>query len=709
MTVTSPASGFRARLHRLARGAAVFVTAAALLMVGGVSAATAATEEPEVAEETTELFVSAGLRGVVPIGAPVAATVTLRNSADEELSPARVALEVNRTALTDAESLTAWLSEGSFEGGFTSLLSTETLPVPAASEMTTNVSITPEQLGALPAGVYPLRALLTGATTSDQQHDQDAATVLVVTDAAAPQVGVLVPITATPASGALLAADELTELTGPEGALSAQLDAVAGTLAILAVDPAIPAAIRSLGVSAPQTAIDWLERLEALPNDRFLLQFGDADATTQAHAGEPALLEPLGLSAVLDEANFLAVAPTIAPEPTPTPAVAEEPQIPTPDDLTAVERAAEGFLWPRADTTVDDLTLFDQFLQAPTTTILPTSSASGAAGASATAGGHSLLLYDAAASAAFSEAAGEPDDLRRDALLTGASAQLFFASAHAPDAPLLVGLDRDETRTAAALRAAIDTASRAPVDLDVLTAAPAASVSLTAEPDESRAPALRTLLEEERQLSSFATILDEPQLLLSPERTRILRVIAVGVPTEQFSSEFADHRRATERTLNAVGVQRPSNIQLFAANAELPVWVRNELPWAVNLNLSADPSDPRLDVQEVTPLVAQPQSNTRVKVPVSARVGSGQLDVELSLTSPIGVSIGSPEVARVAVRAEWENIGLIIFGGLAGLLILFGVVRTVRRKRREHAEADAAKDADAEGSVSSENPEGTHE
>ena len=56
---------------------------------------------------------------------------------------------------------------------------------------------------------------------------------------------------------------------------------------------------------------------------------------------------------------------------------------------------------------------------------------------------------------------------------------------------------------------------------------------------------------------------------------------------------------------------------------------------------------------------------------------------------------------RVAVRAEWETIGLIIFGSLAVLLIVGGVVRTVHRRRREAAEEEAAAETVEQGATTS--------
>ncbi|HAN26073.1 MAG TPA: hypothetical protein DCP95_16120, partial [Microbacterium ginsengisoli] len=68
------------------------------------------------------------------------------------------------------------------------------------------------------------------------------------------------------------------------GLLDAELTAVAGTAAVLAVDPAVVASIRVLGSSAPASARAWLQRLMTLPNERFALQYGDADVATQLEA-----------------------------------------------------------------------------------------------------------------------------------------------------------------------------------------------------------------------------------------------------------------------------------------------------------------------------------------------------------------------------------------------------------------------------------------
>lgn len=686
MTVTIPENGWRARV---ACGAVAFAMAlgAGTLAAGSAYGAQKTDEAPPV------LLLSAGSNGVVGPGLAATASVTVQNDADTELSPGHVTVEIGRTALTEAAAVTAWLESGEATGDFEQVGADGTDSVDASSEVTSSIPIPPESLAGLAPGVYPLRASLKGTGSSDDAVS--ASSVLVIAADQRPQVTVFVPITATPADGVLLSSDELTELTAADGDLTAQLDGVSGTSAVLAIDPAIIAAIRVLGSAAPTTAADWLERLEDLPNERFALQFGDADATTQAQADLPSLLTPTTLAPFLDAADFASPpAGTASPTPagTPSPAPTDDgPVLPDDEILTAVHGAAEGILWPRAEVTADDLADFRAYLGGEATTILPSTSVGGVSSGHAVVGEDDVLVTDAAASEALSDAAGESDADVRAQSLAAANAYLFLA-AQGSSAPLAVGLDRDENRTSAALREAVATADSPGVDLSALRAAPGSTATLTAEASDDRGASLRLLLEDERVLGEFSTILDDPQVLLSPERIRIMRVIGAGLGATRFDEAMSDHRQSTRDTLGAVDIPQSSTIQLLSANADLPFAVRNDLPWPVNVVLTVSPSDPRLEVQRVTQATIQAGTTSRVKVPVSARVGSGELDLRLSLASPTGVPLGQQQTVRVAVRAEWEGIGLAIFGSLIVILIALGVVRTVRRRRKG---ADAGEDADA--------------
>lgn len=707
MTASTPDRRLRARLRRLTSAAAAFALAAGLGAVA--SPAMAADGDDETTDAgIVELSVAIGSHGRITPGASATASLSLQNDTDARLSTGTVTVEINRTPLSDGTAVSTWLDETSAPGEFETLGSKATDAVEAGGSDRVSVDIPPESLAELAPGVYPIRAGLSGASTGTVGSDDfvsrnvSADSVLVVT-ADAVQVGVIVPITATPADGVLLTADELAELTAADGALTAALDGVSGTAAVIAIDPAIVAAIRVLGTSAPANATDWLERFDDLPNERFALQFGDADATVQAQAQLPELLQPTTLAPFVNPLSFPSTPATATPTPgtstpSPTPSSTDAPVLPDDETLTAIDDAIEGIVWPLAGARSEDLATFTSYFGGEVTTIVSSSATDAVDTAHATTDGHDLLVVDEAISAAISGAAGESASGARQRWLAAASAQLYFAGQAAPQGPLLVGLDRDETRDAAALREAIAAVDSPGFDLSSVRSAPAAGVALTGAVDDLRVSALQNMLVDEGTLATFATILDDPQVLLGRERIRVLREIAVGAPETKFSTNVAVHRAATNDTLHAVSIPPSSTIQLLSANADLPFSVRNDLPWPVNLRLTVAPTDPRLEVQGSNEVVVQANSSARVKVPVSARVGSGELDLRLNLYSPTGALIDGPQTVRVAVRAEWETIGLVIFGGLAVLLIVGGVIRTVIRRRRESSveggEADAAADAD---------------
>lgn len=702
MSVKPPETGFRARLQRLARRTAVF---AIVLSIAGSAVPTAAsaaeTPPADDAEKIVELHVSAGLRGTIAAGSSTSAILTVQNGTDSLLSDGRVQVELSRTPLADEAAVSSWLDDEKAPGTFTTLGSDSTETIDAGESASSTIYVPAETLGTLSPGVYPLRAELTGATTGGPSADETVArdttatSVLIVTAAQAPQVGVLVPITATPADGVLLTAEELTALTSPEGALTAQLDGVAGTTAVLAIDPSIPAAIRVLGSAAPEQVTEWLERLDDLPNTRFALQFGDADATVQAQAQLPELLRPTTLAPFLEPTNFpltrVPTEPTEDPNGTvdPTPAATEAPALPDDEDLTEIEGALPRILWPRADVTAENLAAFAGYLGEGTTTIVSSTAVGGRSAAHATTTDQDLLVTDAAASAALSDAAAESDPFARQRLLNEAAAHLYLASSRTPGAPLLIGLDRDENRTSDALREVISAADSIGFELSAVRATKPVAAKLSVDAEAPAAAPLSGLLSDEQTLGAFASILTEPQDLLSRERIQILRILAVGTTPEDRAKNILAHQAQTRETLGAVSIPPSSTIQLISANTDLPIRVRNDLPWPVNVKLSVRPTDPRLDVKPLVETVVQANTTIIVKVPVSARVGSGEVDLRLGLHSPTGVLIQDDQTLRVAVRADWEAIGLTILGTLIVLLIGLGVVRTVLRRRREAAEAAA--------------------
>ncbi|WP_243075929.1 DUF6049 family protein [Microbacterium sp. SS28] len=644
--------------------------------------------------------------GVLHAGAPLTVSVTMTNGRVTPTTAGSVTLGFGPTALADRDELAEWLA-GDGEADTVDVASVAFPEVEPDSDLTRGVMV--EEAGpvlaSLAPGVYPVVATL---TTADESFTSTSA--VVVPDEAAPAggVGVVVPVTADATGEALLTADELVELMGPEGSLTNILDAVEGTDAILAIDPAIPAAIRVLGTAVPETVALWLLRLEELANTRFALQFGDADVSAQVQAG---IVPPLGPTSLQSFMTPDAFVPVPAPTPTPSASPTADPTLPVYPDLATllgVGTARAATFWPATGTAGADVVSALGGItvdEVQGLTLIPsTTTAAGADGSTVTARGDAdgspVLVYDGVVSQEL-QAASEMDAAPlRGAHLAAATSYLAFALDDARGAPLLVTVDRGEDRSRVALRTSITTAlatpSAVPESLDTLVAAPGQQVEvLDIAADEVRAGAASALLADEDSLGQFATILDDPGLITQPERAEILQLLGNAWRPEPalWAAALAEHRADSAATLDSVGILRASPIQLITSGAVIPVWVRNDLPYPANVTLFATPDDLRLRVQQTTTVVAQPQSNTRVEVPVQAQLGSGDVMIALELRSPTGVPIGAPQTREVHVRAEWEGIGLIVIGIFGVGFLLLGVIRMVLRRRRRGAD-DAGADGD---------------
>lgn len=694
MPATPASTTLPARLRRAARLGAVALAAVAVALGPVVSApvpatAAAATPTPSPTPQYAGLSITLvpDARGAYTPGAPLAATVSIRNDQAAALPAGRVRLELGRTPLADRGAVTEWLRSGTAGSDLAGVGETASVELASGANGSAGVVVTGPDIGPLAPGVYPLRATLVAAAAGAAPQSAIARSVIVISRGATPAVTVVVPITATPA-GDLLTADELRVLTGADGALTAQLSGVVGTSAVLAIDPLVTASIRALGSAAPASATTWLNRLEALGNERFPLQPGDADTTAQANAGLAAPLDLTTLAPLLP--------PSASATPTPSPD-ASPATVADPGDLSSlggIGPARSDILWPRGDVSAASVKSLGAFGPGGATTapILPsTSFTTGVEGGSVPAhgvvGSTGVLVTDAAVSAALSEAAVEADPARRDADLATAAGMLWFAD---PGSTVLAGLDRADARPSDALNAAVTalTPGRTPGLAEIL-ASGATALTVASTPDATRSDAVTALGQDEERLTSFATVLVDPAQLTVRERLSELRLLGVGVHEDpaDFAAALAGHREKTRKTLDAVGIQ-PANQVLISANVDMPVWVRNDLPYPIAARLEAVPGDGRIEVQRLTDIEIPASSTTRVKIPAKALVSSGETSVTLSLASRPGVPIGHFETVRLTLRAEWETFGLIGLGVIAALFIGLGVIRTVLRRRASKAAPD---------------------
>lgn len=767
MTSHSFASARRHRMRRLAAVPAVLASALTLLLAAAIAlappaaavdAAGAGTTPRTAATETSPVTfaVAPGSAGVVAADQPLLVSAAAQNPTDGTAAGGAVRVAISARPLPTRADVASWLSDAPSDAARTErpVGTGELGAVAPQGTATTTITVDAAAITGLAPGVYPLRAEYDAA-----QGTLSATSVIVVPGEPGPgALGVVVPITAPPISSGLLSAAELTTLTDTGGTLRQLLDAVSGSSAILAIDPAVVAAIRVLGTTAPAPATQWLADLMSLPNPRFALQFGDADVAVQIAGGLTTPLTVPSLDPSLATTGFPRATPAptgtdgpgastptpdasgaptgsatgdatqtgtrtgtdgdeTTPTPTPIPTPDGAPTLPTREQLTDIGPTTGTVYWPApGETGGETVTALAATGEAPITLVDSSAFAtdSAASPAWASVDGAPVLVADAATSRALTSAATSANagtTVGRAASLAAASAYARLAVAAAPDAPLLVALDRsvatapDGVRTAVA--AATRLAGRAAGDLATLTSgAPTPTTLRAAAVTPERLGDLAGLVGDESTLTGFASILADPAVLTAPERASVLQLLSVGWLDEhdRAADAIAAHRAQTRDTLAAVAIVPPTDITLAAGAAPLTFSVRNDLRWPVTVQLVATVGDPRMIVQNLTEVDAGASQITRVQVPVEARVGSGESSLRLQLRSATGIPVGDPVAVHVAVRAEWESVGLVVLSVLIAGMIAIGAVRTVRKYRRaregrrprvpDAAHAPSAADAD---------------
>jgi hypothetical protein len=667
-------------------------------------------------------------------GEAMTLTVTIDNSTASDLAAGTLAISSGTEAMNSRKALTDWLSGA---GKVTSDRALTSVPIPVLEPGTrhtiTPITVSAEVLG-LPAeaGAYPLDATYTSADTVVG----DSETIVHTPDAATDRplgVAVAAPITAPPGTTGLLGGEALALYTSPTGVLTRQLDGLIDRPVALGIDPMIIASIRALGSAAPASAVNWLDRLSRATNETFPLQFADADASVQAQAGIPGLLNPTSLLYSMNPENFIEPAapdavptdpddpdnpadptpgagPTATPSPTPEPSEPSEPTLPTLAELTEWSYTTTGIVWPD-DGTVQaaDLPVFSA--SGATTTVVSSANVTiedgYTAGAAGTAGDASVLVSDAAASDALREAANAiTTEEQLDALATLASQLMVINSeADAPQRTVLLTLDRGWPPSGSRLSDAITGLMAMPaVTASVLSAAvaqEATAVAITAAPQASERVALvKRLHTREASLAAFSTMLDEPALLTGRERAEILSLLAVTWRSDAdgWTNAVSAHDTATTTTLQSVSITATSPILMVSNQSSLPFSVRNEYDLPVTVVLQASSSSLKLSVDSSVTQTIAANARESVRVPVEARLGNGDVTVRLQLYSPQSALIGESSLVPVTVRADWEGIGAAVLVALVSVLFIGGLIRTVHKRRGERrtpTDTDATIDADA--------------
>ena len=141
-------------------------------------------------------------------------------------------------------------------------------------------------------------------------------------------------------------------------------------------------------------------------------------------------------------------------------------------------------------------------------------------------------------------------------------------------------------------------------------------------------------------------------------------------------------RETANTVLASVSVTSGSRLLLVSSSGSVPITVSNSLDVPVTVRLTVTSLSPILRTKEQPTVTIEAHSDTTVKVPVTA-ISSGDVDVSVALRTESGATLAVAETLRVRVRAAWGNLTTGVF--TVGLLVLLiaGLVRTIRRGRKD--------------------------
>lgn len=555
------------------------------------------------------------------------------------------------------------------------------------------------------AGVVALAALLAPLLIAGPATAAPRATGAPVT------VSVVVPITAPETDGVLLDAETLVVATSPSGTLTRDLDAVLATSATIALDPRIPVSIRALGTAAPESATEWLTRLEAAPNDVFLLAYADADLSALARTDALDVAANLDVAFALDAGDF---GPPQTPTPTPTetatpaateaPADGTPPPLPTSEELLAWPAAIGRIAWPAegsvatGDVAAYDTAGYDALL-------LSSANVSETASALADLGGMPAIVADTAASGLMRQASAALDDATRTQAIDRLGVAIDGLAAAHPGRSIVLTLDRASTSSLVGLvdtyRALVAREGTRIAGLSAVLEGTSDSARVVdgAEAEHvTRTPSLLAALTAEHD---FATILADPTLLTSPRRLQLLALLSVSaVESAAWSSEADAFLDRSREILDSVTIVDTGDILVASSSTSIPIHVANALDYPVTVRIDVRPLRPRIRIDSPVELTIEPGSSKAVRLPAQA-ITNGEVVVVVSLSSPeTGESIGQSRGFNVDLQAQWETVGIVV-GAVLVLVFLAGIARNVVLRRRRAA-AERAADA---GAASTGDPE----
>lgn len=657
-------------------------------------------------------------------------TGTVTNATEETLSTSSLVIDVQRSTEISPHSLNTWLADERDSAVTTAAAETFDRDIAPGETQTFSVTVPAANLPLSDDAAWGPRGVQVTLADGAAALAQDR--TIVLWDAGATvepaQMTVVVPVTASPAE--LLAlwsqttsvtrapsdatptestdADATAESTDADATVEALSERVLGLLGlagsgvVLAVDPAL---MEALGVPDPTTTSDQEPTATATPTpattsdqttgtdadltqalsqavasgDVVALPWADADVSALTHLKETDLLDSAltrtaesgtaAAGAALDLAWLAGPVDTstldVLPESVTT-VVASPGDLPLSEALTYT---------PSGHTIVGDRTV-----------LLPDEVLSGALGGQLVVGDDTTTLSDLDAvqllRAQTAILARQAPSVSRDVVVTLPRSQ---AAQTSPEVlrTRITAVTQNSWTQPQDLAGLSASAAEYHETADVERDEPPETVGEDERKDEVTAADLASARETSTYLDSVASILSNPQAALGTTSDIVVHTASATWRTDPSGRSYlvAAAHQLGQSVSDGLAAAPSSTVNLISATADLPVRIVSSLNQDATVRVRLVPSSTRLQAPQEVEVTVPARGQVTASMPVEA-VGSGDVDVAIELLAEDGTVVGVPVSVHMRVRADWESIGTRVAGVVLSVLLVTGIVRTVRRGRR---------------------------
>lgn len=438
--------------------------------------------------------------------------------------------------------------------------------------------------------------------------------------------------------------------------------------ATLAIDPRIITAVRTLGNRAPESATELLSRFERTSNPLFLLQFADADPAAQSALGFDELIQPTGFDYLNgDEVN--------------TTALSETQQAQQVAELTSLPNA-QRVAWP-ANGEMNSQTQSWLQAQGITSFILESNNVTASTPA-VQIGDARALVSDSTLSRLAAEALSSTAIVKRHAAQSEIAALTALLASQQQS--VVLALDRGavaNSNTPESILRTFDSFAWVQAAPETEQAVSAAAL-LEGSVSPQRIETLQMVTERSTQIDELAPLLVHPEYLPQYQRVRFMHALSATLDSTAINgaAAFADIAETDEKLLRGVRPVSTESVQLVGSSSEVPVTVRNWLPFETNASVQVTPVSAVILVTDRRYTVKIAETSTeKLLVPVKSRVSRGQTAISVEVRNIEGTQVFATETIPITLRTAVETVLISTFGAAVAVLLLFGIWRSVRRTR----------------------------